>query len=59
MRGHKTEGLVYELEATNVWERMITNVASRSCGATRSVLSRYVFGRRIKSWKIMSQKGPF
>ena len=60
MRGHKTEGLVYELEATNVWERRITNVASRSCGVTRSVLSRcYVFERRMKSWKIMSQKGLF
>jgi len=32
MRGHKTEGLVCELEATNVWERRNTNVASRSCG---------------------------
>lgn len=41
MRGHKTEGLVYELEATNVWERRSTNLASRSCGVTRSVLSRF------------------
>ena len=44
MRGHKTEGLVYELEATNVWERRSTNVASRNSGVTRSVLSRcYAF----------------